>query len=156
MTGFEITRDIVLLTLGAVGTILSLYNFWELRGRGLRHVRVTFGTAIPTYDNGQLGESFVSITAANTGHRDVTITNLGIELPKKKTLALLSSDNFPGIADTPVPIKLSDGEIACRYYPYESVNYAFNDYGIFSRKWIKPFAVDSSGRRHYGTKICWK
>lgn len=155
MTAFEIYRDLILLTLGLIGTGLSVYNLIEARGRGLRRVRVYTETAMHTFTNGEIGDPFLKVVASNLGHRDVTISNLGIEITGGQTLALLDQDTFYGDRDTPIPTRLSDGEMAHRYYPYSWISSALWNGGIKKRTKIKPFVVDTAGQRHYGKAMSW-
>lgn len=155
MTNFEIFRDLVLLFLGAFGAGLSIYNLAELRGRGVRRVRVFTETAMHTYHNGDIGPAFLKVTASNAGHRDVTLSNLGLEIPGKKTIALLESNTFLGDPDTRMPAKLSDGDLAYRYYSYSGISHALRTAGLKGRVSIRPFVVDTAGERHYGKKFNW-
>lgn len=155
MTKFEIIRDLVLLSLGVVGTGLSLYNLFELRGRGMRRVRVFSETAMHTFDNGEIGPPFLKVIAANSGHRDVTVSNLGLEIPGKRVIATLQPDAFWGDPDTKTPVKLADGDLAHRYYAYSGISAACRNAGLNGKVKIKPFVVDTAGKRHYGKVMKW-
>ena len=150
MMSFEISRDLLLLTLGVIGTSLSIYNLLESRGRGLRCVRVFIETAMHTYDNGEIGPPFLKVVATNSGHRDVTISNLGLEVPGKRVLATLNRDAFIGVPDTRTPTKLADGDLAHRFYEYAAISRACRDDGLSGKVKIRPFVVDTAGKRHYG------
>ncbi|MGI3167556.1 hypothetical protein ACRARG_00280 [Pseudooceanicola sp. C21-150M6] len=155
MTGFEIGRDLVLLALGVIGTGLSIYNLLESRGRGIRRVRVFAETAMHTYDNGEIGPPFLKVVAANSGHRDVTISNIGLEIPGKRVIATLNPDAFSGVPDTRTPTKLADGDLAHRFYEYTAISQACRDAGLQGKVSIHPFVVDTAGMRHYGKKLKW-
>lgn len=112
-------------------------------------------TAMHTFTNGEIGDPFLKVIASNLGHRDVTISNLGIEIGGGQTLALLDQDTFYGDKDTPIPTRLSDGEMAHRYYPYSWISSALWNGGVKRRTKIKPFVVDTAGQRHYGKAMTW-
>jgi hypothetical protein len=151
LTDFEIARDVVLLALGATGTILSIYNFVESRRRNSRRLQLSIQTTIPTYHSGELGAPLFQVTVTNTGQRNVTVTNLGLELPNKTTLAI--TEPYPGFEDTPTPRTLSDGEIATRYFGYHDLSQAIRSSRLDNKARIRPFAVDSAGTRHYGDSL---
>lgn len=151
MTTFEIVRDLVLLVLGGTGAALSIYNFVDIRRRSSRRLKVSFMTNMPFYE-GKVGDPILKVTVTNLGQRNVTVTNLGIELPEKRTLATLHS-GCPGFADSPMPATLADGEIAYRYFAYADLSKTIRNSDLPSKVDLKSFAVDSAGDRHYGEKI---
>lgn len=151
MTNFEIARDLVLLGLGITGTLLSIYNFVDARRRSSRRLQLSIKTVMPAYHNGKVGDPLFQVTVTNTGHRNVTVTNLGIELPGKRTLAKLQQ--YPGFVDTATPSTLSDGEIATRHFGYRDLGEAIRTSNLTHKLKIKPFAVDSAGARHYGDDL---
>lgn len=152
MTTFQIVRDLVLLFLGGTGTVLSIYNFVDIRRRSSRKLQVSFNTVMLTYPGHGLGDPIFQVTATNLGQRNVTVTNLGIELPERRTLANLHA-GYPGLDDTPTPTTLADGEIAFRYFSYADIANAIRSNKLPSKIKLKAFAVDSAGSRHYGSKI---
>lgn len=147
---FEPVRDLILLGVGMIGAVLGIINYLELRGRTRRRIKVRIEYAVPFYLEGKLGNQYLKVIATNIGHRDVTITNLGLELPKKRTLAYLQGDAFPTDPDTRMPVTLGDGEIAFKYYPSTEFSRGLVTKSLHLNSKVFPYADDSSGRRHYG------
>ena len=154
MGNFEIYRDIILLALGLIGACLSVYNLLDARARRLRKVKVSFKLVYPLFKDDSIDGPLLKVLACNLGYRDVTITDLGIELPKRKTLAFLG-ETFLSHTDTLFPARLSDGEMAERHYICSGLNEGLKAGGISSPVKIKPFAVDTTGKRHYGKRKKW-
>jgi hypothetical protein len=152
LSTFQLVRDLVLLFLGLLGAGLSLYNFFDIRRRSARILKLSLMTCMPTYKEGQLGNPLMEVIATNIGQRSVTVTNLGLELPEGRTLALLHQ-GYPGFEDTPTPATLQDGEIARRYFSYADIAGAVRQHQLPPKLAIKAFAVDSAGQRHYGKAL---
>ncbi|WP_157617088.1 hypothetical protein [Thioclava pacifica] len=151
MSALEIARNVLPLLLGTIGTVLSIYNFLDARRKSARNLQLSINSAVPAYHDGHVGDPLFQVTATNTGHRNVTVTNLGLELPGNRTLALMRS--YPGFADTATPTTLSDGEIATRHFGYRDLAEAIRTTDLPAKVRIKPFAVDSAGKRHYGDPL---
>ncbi|WP_158964497.1 hypothetical protein [Chachezhania sediminis] len=151
MSYVEMVRNVLPLLLGTIGTVLSIYNFVDARRKTARNLQLSINTALPTYHDGHIGEPLFQVTATNTGHRNVTVTNLGLELPGNRVLALMQP--YPGFVDTATPTTLSDGEIATRHFGYRDLAKAIRTSDLPSKVKIKPFAVDSAGKRHYGDAL---
>jgi hypothetical protein len=70
------------------------------------------------------GPPYAKLEAINTGLRAVTVKAISLELPKGDRLISLSSNSFPGPADTLLPATLSDGQTAFLMVSYESIGKA--------------------------------
>jgi hypothetical protein len=150
---FPELKDVVLFALSLWGAVLSTITWRKNAGRDRRSVSVQ---ALPAfaddYPDGRTGPSFVLIQATNIGHRDVTITNMGFELPDKRWLLVMDMNNIPGHINTQLPATLKDGQIA-------SVGYLFQDLGSDLRRGgsdktsLRPFCLDSIGAVHRGQSM---
>lgn len=142
--------SLVALIIAIIGAALGIINFLELKGRAKRRLKVKLEYAIPHYPNGQLGDQFIKIVVTNSGHRDVTVTNIGIELPEKRTLAWMQKDIFPIENDSTIPATISDGEAVFRYFPLIGVQLALKNAEVLESETVRVYADDSVGKRHYG------
>lgn len=153
MTKFEIWRDVLLLMLGLFGAGLSLFNYIDARRRDQRSVKVTMSSAIPAFDNGVLGATFIRISVTNTGVRPINIVSLGLQLKNGSRLASLAMDQMPGVNDSRFPVTLVDGEQASVFMMYRDIGLAVSDRGITGVEVI-PVAEDSTGAFYRGKS--WK
>lgn len=154
MTTFEITRDLILLGLALFGAGLSVFNFFHARERERRKVRVCMNTVTPAYDDGTVGRPHARIEATNIGHRDVTVTNIYIELPNGGKMFAMTRDGLPGVRDTALPITLSDGDVAYFHAAYVDLAEALLSSGRDESLPLTPVAEDTSGGIHRGKP--WK
>ncbi|WP_322887000.1 hypothetical protein U8C36_12200 [Sinorhizobium medicae] len=148
MTTFEIVRDAVLLAISVFGAGLSVFNYWEAKQKDRRQIKVVMSTIAPVYGS-SIGPAHAKIEATNIGYRDVTVSSLYIELSNGTTLANLDF-GFPGLADTHLPMRLTDGETAHRSYSYAGIGEALLSSGRTSKQKIFPVCVDSSGGIYKG------
>lgn len=153
MTKFEIWRDVVLLAIALFGAGLSLFNYIDARRRDRRSVKVTMSTAIPAFDDGILGATFVRVSVTNTGVRPVNIVSLGLQLRNGSRLGSLATDQMPGINDSRFPITLVDGEQASIFMMYKDIGRAVSGRGI-AKVEVIPVAEDSTGKLFQGKS--WK
>lgn len=101
-----------------------------------KQVKLTVGTAIPVYGK-ELGEDCLSISLANTGIRDVVITNIYLDTGTKKlVINNLMVDFTNENLHVLLPKKLSPEEIAEVWIPYANLAHALLD--LISRKAIAP------------------
>lgn len=150
MTNFEVARDVILLALGLFGTGLSIFNFIDAKAKDKRQVRVTRSTAIPTYHDGSMGLTYAKLEATNIGLRDVTVTSLFIETSGGGRMTSFESGVFPGVQDTVLPVLLSDGNSAFRFYAYRDIGEALVRSGRTGKQKLTPVCEDSSGTQHRG------
>jgi len=132
--------------------VLSIYNFFDIRKRSERRLQVSLQTVTLSSYEGILTEPVFRVAVTNLGQRNVTVTNLGLELPEGRTLATLHN-GYRGLDDTVTPKTLADGEIAYRHLSYEDVAGAIQTSDLPLTVKLKPFAVDSAENRHYGDEI---
>ena len=134
-----------------IGQVLSFLNAVRQLWRDRRVVRVTLSTTIPTFGR-ELGPSFMCVTVTNAGQRNVTVDQIGIQLP--------SGQHFPGgqqlggpfgLQDTRLPVKLADGDSAKVYFPYLGVGEVLREhYPADTRVKLTPACTDSVGGEHSG------
>ena len=101
-----------------------------------KKVKLTVGTSIPVYGK-ELGEDCLSISLANTGIRDVVITNIYLDTGTKKLVVNnLMIDFTNKNLCVLFPKKLSPEEITEVWIPYANLARALLD--LVNRKAIKP------------------
>lgn len=150
MNNFEIARDVILLALGLFGTGLSIFNYVDARAKNKRQIKVTLSTAMPAYGDGTVGLTYAKVEATNIGHRDVVITSLFLESSEGGRLTTFEIGVFPGIPDTRLPIVLTDGHTAHRFYAYRDIGEVLRNSRRNGKQKITPVCEDSSGGIHRG------
>ena len=101
-----------------------------------KQIKLTVGTSIPVYGK-ELGEDCLSISLANTGIRDVVITNIYLDTGTKKLVVNNLMVDFPNESLRVLfPKKLPPEEIAEVWTTYANFAHALLD--LVSRKAIKP------------------
>lgn len=150
MTAFEITRDLILLGVGLFGAGLSIFNYFQTKDRDRRKMRITMGTAMPTYPDGTIGRPHAQIEATNIGQRPITVSNIYIEVPNNGRMFPIDGNGFPGVPDTMLPATLSDGDTAHRCYAYIDIAQALQSSGRDATVTLTPVAEDSAGGVHKG------
>lgn len=148
---FEDIKSIVLFAIAVYGAILSTLNWLSARRKDKPSVKVSFDTVTPVHGN-KLGESFVKLTAANAGFRDVTVSSIFLGLPGKKALFSTAPDSFI-IPDTRLPKKLNPGDTAEIYISYFDVATAMKSEGFKRKTSVTPTCQDSLGKLHVGELI---
>jgi len=120
----------------------------------IKRVSIAFGTAFPVFDFG-LGKSYYSITLANTGIRQIIITNIYLNAGKKNIVVNnLMADLDPNNPGSDFPKVLSPESSFAVFVSYEDLSNAFND--LLNRKEIRPnqkiriLATDTTAGKHYG------
>jgi hypothetical protein len=102
----------------------------------------------------KLGDAFAVLTATNIGHRTVTVRDLTFELPSGGRLYTMATMARPGMANTPLPAILSDGESARLYMAYREIGEALLQSGRTEKTDLTPVAEDSAGGIYKGKP--WK
>jgi hypothetical protein len=146
---FSIVKDIALAVLALYGAVLSTFNWRQSVRRDKRSVIVSASTAMPTYDDGRVGNAFAKIEATNAGHRVVTITLLTFETESGGRLFPMMSSGFP-IADTRLPASLADGRSAAKYMSYQDIADALVKSGRTEKTKLMPVCEDSVGGVYRG------
>ena len=101
-----------------------------------KQVKLTVGTSIPVHGK-ELGEDYLSISLANTGIRDVVITNIYLDTGTKKLVVnSLMVDFTNENLCVLFPKKLPPEEIAEVWISYVNLAHALLD--LVNRKAIKP------------------
>jgi hypothetical protein len=147
---FPATRDVVLFVLAVYGALLSTFNWRQAVRRDRRSVAVTISTALPTFDNGSIGDCFAKIEAVNTGHRVVTISTLTLELDRGRRMFTMQGDSFPGMPDTRLPATLADGESAHLFIAYRQIGEALLRDGARQGGKVTPVCQDTVGNVYRG------
>src|SRR5205085_1234408 len=76
---------------------LSTLNFLQARRKDRRSIRVSISSTLPTYGP-DVGAPYMCVTAANDGHRTVTVATLALELPDRSRLFMLIPGGLPRIS----------------------------------------------------------
>jgi hypothetical protein len=149
-TSFPAIRDIVLFALAIYGAMLSTFNWLQASRKDRRSITLNMTTAIPTYDNGEMGDCFAKIEAVNTGHRVVTISMLTFELERGRRAFTMDRNTFPGIPDTRLPASLSDGGSAYVFFSYRQIAETLLRDGKRHQSKITPVCQDTVGNTYRG------
>lgn len=147
---FATVKDVVLFALAIYAAGLSTWNLRQSFLKDRRRLLITAGSAIPTYDNGAMGNTWANIQATNIGLRPVTVTFLAFELATGGRLIRMTHEAFPGMADTPLPAVLADGQTARHLLAYRDIGEALVSHGITGKTKITPVCEDSAGTTHRG------
>lgn len=156
MTTFEIIRDLGLLTIGGFGAILSLVNYYHLKAKDRKKVKVRVRTVMVTYETGKIGEPYLEIMAINNGHRPINIENISLELGKGRSLQYMYPDTGSPFEDSRLPTLLGDGDSVKKFYKYHHVDETIRDLKFWWWARVTPYATDAEGIRHKGEPIKWK
>jgi hypothetical protein len=149
---FASTKDIILFALAIYGALLSTWNLIQAIRKEARSIRVTAGSKIPVFTNGEMGKTWVHLEATNIGQRPVTVTTLAFELGAGRRLFNMqhSGQNPPGLEDTALPITLADGQTARLHYAYSDIAQALLSEGQTASCKLTPICEDSAGGIHRG------
>ena len=148
---FPTLKDYVLFALAIYAAGLSTWNLRQALIKDRRRIRVTMGSALPAYEDGRPGNTWADIRATNIGQRPVTVTFLALELPTGGRVVRMSNDGgIPGVADTPLPAVLTDGQSARLLISYRDIGKALLQHGTTGKIKIEPICEDSSGKVHKG------
>ena len=120
-------------TLGSLITAIAVIQYKQPLKK---KVKLTVGPSIPVYGK-ELGEDCLSISLANTGIRDVVITNIYLDTGTKKLVVNnlmvdFTNENLCVL----FPKKLPPEEITEVWIPYANLAHALLD--LVNRKAIKP------------------
>jgi hypothetical protein len=153
---FASTKDIILFALAIYGALLSTWNLLQAIRKEKRAIRVTAGSKIPVFTNGEMGNTWVHMEATNIGQRPVTVTMMAFEVEGGGRLFNYkhSGQNPPGLEDTPLPITLADGQTARLHYAYSDVGLSLLGDGRSTSCTLIPVCEDSAGGIHRGE--AWK
>lgn len=150
MSTFEIARDVILLALALFGAGLSVFNYFQAKGRDRRKLLVKLSTAVPTFDDGRIGRPYARVEVTNIGHRAVTVSNLYIEVPNGGRMFPMDDHGLAGIPDTQLPVTLGDGDTAYRHYAYTEIAQALEASDRPGNVTLTPVADDTAGGVHRG------
>ncbi len=147
---YQNIKDVVLFILAIWGATLSTFNLWQSIHKNRRCVEVCASTAIPAYDNSNLGNCFAEIKATNTGNRPVTVNTLVFELPNKARLFPTTLQGLPGMQNKPLPVTLNDGESVRHHISYHVIANTLISSGRNDITELTPICEDSAGGIHKG------
>lgn len=142
-------KDIILFLVAIYGAALSTFNWRQNVRKEKRTVEVKMSTAMPAYES-RLGAPIAQIEVTNTGHRNVTITTIALQLPTKARIFATSPHRIPGMADTSLPVTLSDGQSARLHFPYEDIGAALINSGRTGKIKVTPVCENSTGDVYKG------
>jgi len=74
--------DIIITLIAVYGAILSTYTIWNARKEHKREIRVELAYGFSTHPLSPKGLLLI-LTALNTGSKTVTLTSMGLILPRK-------------------------------------------------------------------------
>lgn len=143
-------KDLVLFVVAIYAAGLSTWNLRQALRKDRRQIRVTQGTAMPTF-NGRVGNAWADIQATNVGQRPVTITRLGLIVKGGGQIVSLEG-RPPGLQDTPLPTTLTDGQTARAFLAYRDIGEALLRNGITGKATLVAVCEDSTGKTHRGEK----
>jgi hypothetical protein len=142
-------KDGVLFVIAIYGAALSTFNWRQAVKKDQRQITISASTAMPTYGS-QLGSPYAKLEAINTGHRVVTVKTISFELPTGGRLFPMAPTSIPGMADTPLPASLSDGQTAFLMMSYEEIGNALIQSGRTGKTKLTPVCVDTADNVYRG------
>ncbi len=125
------------------GAGLSSYNAHTARKQVKRQINVTISYGCHTYTDGRLGEQMIFLTAANPGHRAVTLTSVGLRLPDGKSLV-----NVDDAGTARLPHHLTEGTTITQWMPLEGVKESLRRKGVYGRVKLFAYYGDAVGATH--------
>lgn len=141
---FAVVKDVALALIALYGAILSTFNWRQAVKRDRRQLRVKLESAIPVQDD-EFGNTYIKLTATNSGHRTVSVTSLRLELENKSHIPLSMAASHWMFPATPLPAALSDGQSAQAFISYRALAEALIASGRTSRTKIIAVCEDSVG-----------
>jgi hypothetical protein len=145
-------KDGALFIVAIYGAVLSTINYWRARQKDRRSIRVVLNTVMPTY-GASLGPPFFCLQAVNMGHRVSLVSVLTLQLPDRRRIWPICSNQVAGMNDTSFPARLAEGEVAQRYISYEDVGNALMAHGIVTKTKLTPICEDTTGGQYAGKPI---
>jgi hypothetical protein len=143
-------KDAGLFALALYGAALSTFNLWQARKRDSRQVKVSMSTIMLTYTNGSVGRPHVQVEAVNVGHRPVSVTMITLERFDGTRIFNTAPSHDVGLANTRLPVSLSDGERAIWLMSYYDLGDCLLRHGSGSKENVTPICEDSTGQVYRG------
>lgn len=135
--------ELVTLIIAVYGAVLSTAGLIRQHNLDRPRIRVTMSSLLPV-GGARLSAAYVSIRAVNHGQRQAVVDTITIELPDRRTLALVSG------VGTFLPAVLQQGEGAQLNVPYADIGGGLMLSNFGERVKIRPICHDSLGRTHRG------
>lgn len=99
-----ITRENITLLIAIWGALLATYKVISDYLKNVRKLKVEVAYGFITRRR-SVGPNTITITAINTGHREITLNSMGFILPDKKFLLMIEAQS-----DVRFPYTLSEGK----------------------------------------------
>jgi hypothetical protein len=148
----SVAKDIVLAVIALYGASLATMNYFTMKKKDQRQVKVTTSTLVPTSGITE-GVAYLRLQATNVGQRSVTVSSLYLELEGGGAMHPTSMGTLPGVRDTQLPATLADGQSAFWVMPYEDVYGSLAESGRNGVVKATPVCQDSSGTSYRGEVI---
>jgi len=131
----------------AYGAGLSTYKAWADRTRDKRQIRVTISPGYLTHGPNLSGEMLI-LSASNPGHRPVTLTSVGLQLPDKRTMIIPAQE---GTAQ--LPHELNEGNSVTHWMPTREVAAELRRAGFSRKVRLTAFYLDATDDRHWSESL---
>jgi hypothetical protein len=128
------------------GASLSTYNAYVARKQNRRQIRVTMSYGFLTFGP-NLSDQMLILNASNPGQRDLSLTGVGILLPTKQQLAILSEGS------SPLPHHLTQGTSITHWTPVQEMKRMLRDRNFPGTVNVTAYYSDAVGARHYSKPL---
>ncbi|MGH9515393.1 MAG: hypothetical protein ACRD3P_06910 [Terriglobales bacterium] len=124
------------------GAGLSTYNVYVARKQSKRQINVKISYGCLTFGP-TLGEDMIMITAANVGHRPITLDSVGLRLPNGRSLINIQQEG-----SVPLPHPLKEGTSVTHWMPVTGVKESIRRGGTSGKVKLLAFYNDAVGVTH--------
>jgi hypothetical protein len=124
------------------GAGLSTYNAIIARKQSTRQIVVSISYGWLTFGP-VLGEDMIFVTAANTGHRPVTLSSMGLRMPDGRSLVNLEQQG-----SVQLPHHLNEGTSVTHWMPLQGVKESLRRSGAFGKVEIFAYYNDAVSTTH--------
>jgi len=100
-----ITKENITLLIALWGALLATYKILSDYRKSIRRLKVEVSYGFFTLREGGVGSTVITITAINTGHREITLNSMGYILPDNKYSVIIEPQS-----NVRFPYTLSEGK----------------------------------------------
>jgi len=139
---------IITLIIAVYGAILSTYSIWSERQEHKREIKVRLSYGFIRNVLGQVSPTMIILEALNKGSKTVTLSSMGLILPKKKYLFLARPNSY-----VTFPHDLLDGKNVNVWLETKELAGDLKNEGYSGRIRLRGYYNDAIGNRYISKSV---
>ena len=143
--------DKVVAVVAVYGAILSTWNLYDQRRRRAPRIKVQFSIDLCDEEHNKSGQSGITIAAQNHGEYPVTLSSVGILVPRRQTPISFSPPSTPTF-----PVELSPGRQIKAWIPVMDLAKELQSRGLRGRVALRAVIYDQLGNCFRSKKIAYR